>query len=120
MPTLYKFEEFLALPPGAIFSQSDASGNVRGLFRKGTSLLTSHDMRAYYKGDYSDFYYHDLLPDAEDGDGKTWPNINDGGRWGSFDPEELFVVYNPSDIEKMVGFMTGTAKVEGEKPNGIR
>lgn len=118
MPKLLKFEEFLVLEPGVIFSTSDEWGNVKGLFRKGTSLETSEDNRDYYRGIYADFFYHALLPDAEDGDATKWPDINDGRRWGNFDPDELFVVYDADDIKKLVGMLTGESKVEDERPNG--
>lgn len=117
MPKLHTFREFTALEPGAIFSTSDEFGNVGGLFRKGTSLAAGPDTQDYY-GPWADFFYHDLLPDAKDGDAKTWPDIQDGGRWGNFDPKELFVVYDARDIDTLVGMLTGRLTVEGEKPNG--
>lgn len=120
MPKLLKFREFMVLPPGTIFSTSDEFGNVDGLYRKGTSLRSGESTEDYY-GPYADFFYHDLLPDAKDGDPSkpdAWGDIGDGGRWGNFDIDELFVVYDQADIAKMVGLMTGTDKVEGERPNG--
>lgn len=107
MPKLHTFREFTALPPGAIFSTSDQFGNVRGLFRKGTSRASAPETEDHY-GPWADFYYHDLLPDATDGDATNWPDIHDGGRWGNFDPEELFVVYDGTDVAKLVGMLTGT------------
>jgi len=77
-------------------------------------------MVEYYGGVYSDFFYHDLIPWPDDSTMALDPkdhrfhDINDGARWGKFEPKELFVLYDEEDIKKLVGLLTGGTKVEGE------
>lgn len=102
---------------------------MNGLYRRGEALRCDQygdakinkDMVDTYKGVYSDFFYHDLLPWPDektmglDPKEHTFHDINDGSRWGKFEPDELFLLYDEEDIKKMVGLLTGSTKVEGER-----
>lgn len=118
MPRFVGLQELCQQPVGAIFSTSDQSGNVAGLYRRGEARKCDETDVEYYKGEYCDFYYHDLIPSSDGHDTVTadFPDIDDGGRWGNYDPNEVFVLWDESDRRKMAAFILGSAVVEGEQP----
>lgn len=109
------FQELCAQPIGAVFSVF-VPCMVEGLYRRGRILSHSGEqsLNDYYCGPYSDFYYHSLVATpndstmgSDDPKKQTFWNIGDGSRWGNLDPGELFVLYEPFDIETIVSLLNG-------------
>jgi hypothetical protein len=112
------FQELCALPSGAIFS-AFSPNIVEGLYRRG-ALLPSGENADYYRGPAADFFYRTLFAEVDhnkvskDPKDQQFRPIGSTGRWGNFDPDELFVLYEPDDIRFIVGQLRGAIPAEGE------
>lgn len=113
---IYRRTAFLKLPEGTIFAKGKP-WYWNGLHRKGETLI--HDGRAI------DFCYLDLVNiDSHDtGEwadrqnemletGASYPLNESEGRDGCFDDEDLFLVYEPADIETLVSLILPTPPKE--------
>ena len=110
MPRVVTSDELCQEPNGAIFSAYEPC-IVAGLFRRGRVLRHGDGLTP-------DFFYHTLLaspglsgPIPVDDKQQAFSSINDGERWGCWDPEELFVLYSPDDLAAMVQVLIGDAVV---------
>lgn len=100
-----KLRELAAMPPGTVFSTWKPE-IAEGLFQ-----LVEHCSDV-------DFFYTDLLmqplcmrageerPQTAEGYPHMRP-ADASGRWGIFDEREEFVVYEPADIDRIVGCLVG-------------
>lgn len=98
-----RYQEFLLLPPGTVYSNFNPCV-VEGLYRKGYTLIG-------YKGAPCDFMYVDLLGDVEP-EGAASYTARPPGDWGrdglyDFDGNRVLLVYEPADVEKLVGLLKG-------------
>lgn len=85
---ILKFHDFAALPAGAIYSYYKPS-ICEGLFRKGETI--------WNEGEASDFFESSLVPDCWNGELPTVDNVE--SRWGMFDYDQLFAVFEPQDLK---------------------
>lgn len=101
-------------PPGTIFSDYEPC-IVRELYRLGDIIRHRGEATSYNTpGEVTDFFYMGLL--AEPGDGawlapgddprKGWSCADSWGRWGCFEKEALFVVYEEEDLTRLVNALT--------------
>lgn len=114
MPSFIALSTLCELPPGSIFAESDQHGNAKGLYRKGKTIP---NRPKHSGGAYADFYFHNLLVTMDfvaDSSGNGFVDIEDGARWGLYDPAQAFVLYDADDVRKLVGLLTGTTKVGDE------
>jgi hypothetical protein len=81
------FDEFIQLPEGTIFSYFE-KGNCSGFFLKGESLA--------HRGDLNDYCETSLVPDCWNGDP---PTLGDSSRWGCFDYDQMYAIYEEEDIQ---------------------
>ena len=100
-----KLRELAAMPPGTVFSRWEPE-IVTGLYQ-----LTEPCADL-------DFFYTDLLTSPPCmAAGEVRPETPEGyplmrpadatGRWGIFDENEEFVIYEPADIDRVVGCLVG-------------
>jgi hypothetical protein len=95
-------------PPGTVFSGYEPC-IVSGLYR----LDPSEQLRGEPGARYVDFFYTNLLADCTEAangradalDAGGLELADGGGRWGNFDPDELFIVYEPADLLKLIGIL---------------
>ncbi len=104
-----KLRELAASPPGTIFSQWEPR-IVAGL-----NVLQSQCSDV-------DFFYCPLtaqaecptygVPDPPDlwSDRPPLELLDSVTRWGTYDEDEEFIVYEPADVERMVKVLTGNIK----------
>ena len=97
----FNLAEFLAMPPGTVFSfWRPAIAN--GLHVKGETI--QHDDADSLPYD-ADFYYLPLLPEAANTSGPldlTPVMSNSLYRWGMYDEDQLFAVYEKDDLAILV------------------
>lgn len=96
---IVKFNEFVKMPAGTIFSYYEPHV-TRGLYRKGESIA--------YDGELSDFYEAPVMAES-------WnlcePVVDDTEcRWGMFDYDEMYAIYEEEDIVKMIEMLTGNVE----------
>ncbi len=105
-----KLQEMLRQPVGTIFSAFDPM-IVSGLFRKEESIADRN-------GKLIDFFHRSLLAEPaplvkqSDDDTKVefTPLGRANGRWANYDNEELFIVYEESDLVALRSAITGPLK----------
>lgn len=85
---ILNFEDFCALPEGAIFSYYEPS-ICTGLCRKGRTIL--------HQGKPIDFFETYLWPQCWNGDAPIVDDIE--SRWGEFQYDQLFAVLEENDIQ---------------------
>lgn len=85
---ILNFDAFIQMPPGTIYSEYEPN-YCRGLFRKGDNV-PSHD------GPIGDFFSASIEAECVNGDHPTVEHIE--SRWGLFDYNAQFAVYEPEDI----------------------
>ena len=99
------FDEFAALPEGAIFSFYEPR-ICEGLYRKGATIS--------FDGGPKDFFYGCLVAQCWNGEPPTVDDIQ--SRWGAFDYEQQFAIYEPDDIACLVRMLTEPHSTSGSKP----
>lgn len=87
---ILNFTDFAALPAGTVFSYYKPTV-CDGLFRKGETI--SWDDAPH------DFFEASLVPNCWNGDEPTVDNIE--SRWGLFNYDQLFAVFETQDIETL-------------------
>lgn len=92
-------DEFAGLPAGTVYSAYDPA-IVRGLFVKGETIQNDDGWPA-------DFFETEVVPQQIDNDDSP-EGIGMRGRWGEFDPDAKFVVYDRDDVAQIVALLTGT------------
>jgi hypothetical protein len=94
------YNQFLDLPPGTIFSAYKPKITT-GLYRKEDTWLTDPPPTDdWCRGD---FLYRTILADSPVSSEDMMLVLMDDslGRWGQFDPDALFAVYEPSDLDML-------------------
>ena len=102
---IVSFDEFVKLPPGTIFSYYEPMV-LRGLYRKGESINGTSESP-------TDYFECSIIPDC--GEFSDCMLVAGGqsvhpspavemieGRWGTFDNEQLYGVYDEPDVEKII------------------
>jgi len=88
------FKEFAELPEGTVYSYFEPF-ITRGLMRKGETI--------YSEERPIDFFFASIQAECEMMEPPAVDTIE--GRWGLFDDEQLFAVYEPEDIAAMARMM---------------
>jgi len=92
-------KEFLELPAGTIYSDY-VPAICTGLFRKGKSCALDN-------GEWFDFFNASVIAECWDHDHRL-PSVDDAeGRWGMYDNDAQFAVYEPADLEVMRRLLFG-------------
>ena len=103
-------------PRGTIFSDYEPC-IVKELYRFQAPLRRVHeDDEHHKKGMVTDFFYQSIMPEpgddayCEPGDDPTkgFKISGNGGRWGCFEYDALFLVYDKEDVARLVTMLTGT------------
>lgn len=99
---IVEFEEFVCLPEGTVYSEYEPT-IATGLFVREKVILNNI-------GDPIDFFYKHLhveFDDFEEGDIKPAFQAS-GNRWGEFDYNAQFVIWESEDIERLIGHLQTT------------
>tara|TARA_R110000764_G_C10688626_1_gene343462 strand:+ start:40 stop:348 length:309 start_codon:yes stop_codon:yes gene_type:complete len=88
-----KFEEFAQMPEGTIFSYFKPM-MCAGLYRKGTTIFEDHHP--------IDYFEQSLVAECENGEP---PSIRWFSRWGVFDYNQKYAIYEPIDIAALVSLL---------------
>lgn len=89
------FEEFTAMLDGTIFSYYEPEVFI-GLWRKGETIMGSWHGEAVQAIDY---FQESLLPCYDTIEHVT---IGERERWGEFNMNQLYCIYEPEDIDKLL------------------
>lgn len=93
-------QDFFKLPAGTIYSDYDPA-ICTGLFRKG-------DTCALENGEPFDFFYASVGAQCY-GENDLAPTVDDiETRWGLYDGDAQFAVYEPADLEVMRRLLFGS------------
>lgn len=124
MPRVVDLQELCRLPHGQVFSAYEPC-IVAGLNRRLEPLCRKHEYNEPHDADceFIDFFYNDLLatPNLCDNPRKYDPNndkdmdfmdLDDSGRWATYQKDELFVIYEEADVKLLVALLTNTHKEE--------
>lgn len=90
---ILKFKDFVQLPKNTIFSYYEPSV-TRGLYIKGDSIVIDHE--------YIDYFEQNLIPEKLFNE--TF-EIDIKSRWGEFDFDQEYVVFETKDIENLKTFL---------------
>lgn len=88
---IVNFHEFCGLPKGTVFSYWEPC-IVSGLYRRGSVIS--------YDGGPRDFFEATLIAASWNGEFPVVDLVE--SRWGEFDYDQLFLVYEPQDIAVIV------------------
>ena len=91
------FSEFVQLPEGTIYSYYEPA-ICRGLYRKGGNL--THD------GIPTDFWEASVIAECVNGDFPKVEHIE--SRWGLYDYDQCFAVYDEADIALMIKMLSSS------------
>ena len=103
-------QDFFKLPAGTIYSEYQPA-ICTDLFRKGetcTGLFRKGDTCALENGEPFDFFYASVCAECY-GENDLAPTVDDiETRWGLYDGDAQFAVYEPADLEVMRKLLFGT------------
>lgn len=95
---ILKFDEFIKLPKGTIYSYYEPCLCV-GLYRKGDSIK-------HPDGIFRDYFEASVVPFCEQGDDPVVDGIE--GRWALFEYDQLYAVFDADDIMEAVSMLTSS------------
>lgn len=95
---IVNFYELCAMPKGTIFAEWTPC--VVGELQRLDDIIYGDD------GKPTDYFYCDVAAFMPNGDGPCVSSC--GGRWGAFDYDEKYLVWEKEDVERMVRILLGT------------
>lgn len=119
---LYKRADFLPLPAGTIYSRVDRLKGelMNGLFCKTSAAdygpdwvqqdLIAEGMALDYLTEGSDIF--DFVTGMRDTFQEFETDLQCGGRDGMFDDEDVFVVWNKNDVQKLITYLLEVLPVQ--------
>lgn len=99
-------QQFFALPAGVIFGYYEPC-IITGLMRKGDTILSR-------EGEPIDFFEATVGAECPNGDPPICEDIE--GRWGVFDQNAQFVIYELADLQVMAGMINAAIEQEKKGP----
>ena len=98
------FKEFAAMPAGTVFSYF-VPMMCEGLYVKGDTIC--------HHGKPADYFEESLVADCWNGD---QPTVGDGGsRWGMFDYDLQYAIYEPEDVKNLVSMLGGIIPLTNDR-----
>ena len=116
---IVNLDQFIALPAGTFFSKYEPCC-FEDLNIKGDSILQTKDF--FYQSIADSIDHHDsgqfsnMLFESQE-TGKSMPmNFDVEGRDGCFEPNQLFAVWEPQDVEKLIARLQAAMQQVGKEP----
>jgi hypothetical protein len=97
------FKEFTDLPDGVVFSYWQPCV-AHGLYIRGRIIRRDN-------GEAFDYYEVPLLPDQSSPDAAFEFGLETSIRWGCYNFDQLYAVYNQADVDELVRLLTNRTKI---------